>query len=107
MKPEPKYIEPLSMKVTTINGWHHAQLSKDGKVIDEMRCDDKRDIKWICREMLRWFSKMGGCSRWAESARNRHNEVDERGQHGNIQKIIKEVDGTRHYSSYGTKYRKD
>lgn len=61
----------LKIKVTKIRSWWHARLFQDDRVIDEYRCDDSRDIKWICREMLRWFDKMGGMSKWASAARKR------------------------------------
>lgn len=63
----------LEIKVTNIGGDYHARLINDGKVIDEMACKEKRDIGYICREMLRWFSKCGGFNAWAESARTRQN----------------------------------
>lgn len=67
----------LSIKVTTIGGKHCARLLKDGKVIDEMSCELKQDVGYICRTMLRWFCKMGGVSAWAESARRRMTEKPE------------------------------
>lgn len=61
----------LSIKVTRINNRFHARLYQEDKVIDEMACELKCDIGWICREMLRWFDKNGGVSRWAMNARKR------------------------------------
>lgn len=72
----------LAIKVTTIDGIYHARLTKDGQVIDEMACKEKSDIGYICREMLRWFSKLGGVSKWAEASRKRQNE--EKGPEGKI-----------------------
>lgn len=63
----------LSIKVKNINGEFHSRLFKDGKVIDEMSCEIKEDISWCCREMLRWFCKMGGNDPWAKAARKRQN----------------------------------
>lgn len=79
----------LDIKVTFINGWHNARLlNKDtGQEIDHCRCNDKRDIGYMCREMLRWFSKTGGYSKWAESARERHNLQKNRIKYGKIQKV--------------------
>lgn len=79
----------LDIKVTFIKGWWNARLlNKDtGKEIDHMRCNDKRDIGYMCREMLRWFSKCGGYSKWAESARRRHNLSKNRIKFGTIQKV--------------------
>lgn len=59
----------LRIKVTRINRRWHARLYRDGVVIDEMACDNKQGISWICREMLRWFDKLGGISKWAMNAR--------------------------------------
>jgi hypothetical protein len=61
----------LTLKVTTIGKRHVAVLLNDGDKIDTMACSLKRDIGWICREMMRWFSKNGGVSKHAESARRR------------------------------------
>ena len=64
-------IEEPRIKVTRIGNRWHARLLLDESVIDEMSCELKCDIGWICREMLRWYSKIGGVSLLAESARNR------------------------------------
>lgn len=62
------------VKVTKIGNRWHARLIENGKVIDEMACERREDIGWISREMLRWYAKTGGSSRFADSARDRHNE---------------------------------
>lgn len=67
----------LRIKVTALGNRHHARLLKDGVVIDEMSCELKQDVGYICRDLLRWFSKLGGVSAWAESARRRMNEKQE------------------------------
>ena len=36
-----------------------------------MACISKLDIGWICREMLRWYDKNGGISKFAVAARKR------------------------------------
>ena len=61
-----------TIKVTKIKNRWHSRLMLNDKVIDEMACKDSRDIGWICREMLRWYSKTGGVSQYAEEARKRH-----------------------------------
>lgn len=62
----------LQIKVTKIKNRYHARLIDfDGSIFDEMACSYKLDIGWICREMLRWYSKLGGVSDFAESARDR------------------------------------
>lgn len=60
--------------VTTINGRYHARCMQEGKVVDEMACELQEDITFICRTLLRWYTKMGGESTYASSARNRLNE---------------------------------
>jgi hypothetical protein len=46
-------------------------LTVKGKIMDSTACALKRDIGWMCREMLRWYDKLGGTSKWAKSARRR------------------------------------
>lgn len=63
-------IEP-EIKVTRIGERWHARLLIDKAVHDEMACANRQDIGWICREMLRWFCKLGGVSKFASAARKR------------------------------------
>lgn len=65
----------VEVKVTKIGKRWHARLVRTGHILDEMACSNKRDIGYICREMLRWFSKLGGVSKLAESARRRQKGV--------------------------------
>jgi hypothetical protein len=66
----------MKLKVTRIGDRYHARLIIDNDVVfDEMACSLKRDIGWICREMLRWYSKLGGVSEFAESARDRQRKT--------------------------------
>ncbi len=60
------------IKVTRIGKKWHARLIENDYVLDEMACQNKLDIGWICREMLTWYSKLGGVSDFAEAARERH-----------------------------------
>lgn len=64
-------MEEYDIKVTRIADKWHARLFKGNCLQDEMACKDKSDIGWICREMLRWESKTGADSDFAESARKR------------------------------------
>ena len=64
--------ETLSIKTTRINDRWHARLYKKEKIVDEMACNDRRDIGYICKEMLRWYDKMGGVSDMATSSRRRN-----------------------------------
>ena len=70
------YKEPLSVKVTAMKNHFIATLYNEGKVRDRRVVFRKCDIGYACRDMMRWFSKMGGISKWAEAARRRHNEKD-------------------------------
>ncbi len=58
--------------VTHINHRWHARLIVGGEVFDEMACELKCDIGFICREMYRWYDKTGGVSQAAAAARHRH-----------------------------------
>ena len=66
-----KPVYELSVKVTRIGKRWVATLTVGGKEYDRMACGLKSDIGWICREMLRWYGKLGGNSAWAASARRR------------------------------------
>ena len=61
----------VEVKVTRIATRWHARLWVDGKVHDEMACQCREDIGFICRTMLRWFDKMGGVSAFAHASRHR------------------------------------
>lgn len=78
-------MEP-EIKVTKIKDRWHARLTYKGQVWDEMACDSRVDIGYICRIMMRWFDKCGGCSKVASDSRTRLNqkETNHRGPVGNI-----------------------
>jgi hypothetical protein len=63
--------EDYEIKVTNINKKYHARLLNNKVVINEMSCDLKEDIGYICREILRWACKMGSIDKFASSARER------------------------------------
>ena len=65
----------LNIKVTFIKNRGHARLLEGSKILDEMACSTRQDIGWICREMLRWYDKNGGISKWASEARKRQNDT--------------------------------
>lgn len=67
-------MDDLDIKVTRIANRWHARLLVDGEMRDEMACELRCDIGWICREMLRWFDKVEGCSAFAAAARDRQKE---------------------------------
>ncbi len=61
----------LDIKVTRIKPRWHARLYVNNIFFDEMACDKIIDIGYICRTMLRWYDKGGGCSAFAYAARHR------------------------------------
>ncbi len=64
-------IEPR-IRVTRIGTRWHARLLWKGQILDEMSCELQCDIGWMCREMLRWYCKLGGGdSAYADAARTR------------------------------------
>ena len=71
METEERYIEPLSIKVRKIGKNYHCRLFCLGKVHDEKVCQKKIDISQNCRDMLRWYDKLGYLpySRWADWSR--------------------------------------
>jgi hypothetical protein len=64
----------LEIRVTRIKDRWHARLIVNGQVRDEMACDTQCDIRLICREMLRWYDKLGGTSKYADRSRHRLKE---------------------------------
>ena len=69
-------LSNLSVEVKRINNrWHARVLKNDSQILDEMACERREDIGWICREMLRWVDKNGfDADKFSESARKRKNE---------------------------------
>jgi hypothetical protein len=63
--------EKLRTKVTYIHNRYHIRLLEEDLLINEMACKLKEDIGWCCREILRWYEKLGGISKMAEASRNR------------------------------------
>lgn len=63
----------ISIKVTTINGKHHARLfDTSGNLYEEMICECKQDIGYICQQFCRNYDKFGPSdSARAEAARMR------------------------------------
>ena len=65
--------ERWQIKVIRIKRRWHARLFDEGVLRDEMACECREDIGWICREMMRWQDKAGGDVR-TSSARRRINQ---------------------------------
>jgi hypothetical protein len=82
-------MEPLSTKMTFINGWYHCRLFNKGELHQELRCSDKRDVGYAFRYMMRWYDKMGGVSKWAMKARERHNEPQNQRTYGDVEYVRK------------------
>ena len=70
-KPTVRSDDKLSVVVTREGSRWVGVLSVNGKEYDRSACALKSDIGWMCREMLRWYDKLGGNSAWAKSARRR------------------------------------
>lgn len=71
-------MEP-EIKVTRIANRWHARMTVGGEIRDEMACELRVDIGSICREMLRWYQKLGGRS-VAASARKRQTASGAKGK---------------------------
>jgi len=90
---EENYIEPLSIKVTKIGKKWHCRLFKLKKLFDESTCEKKSDIGRCCRDMLRWYDKMGNepFSRWADWSRHNNKESYRQNyeEMGKIENVVK------------------
>jgi hypothetical protein len=64
-------METLTTKVTKINGRYHCRLLNKTKVVDEMACEERVDIGYCMRWMLRMHDKCGGVSLMADASRHR------------------------------------
>jgi hypothetical protein len=62
--------------VRCINGRYHVRVLLDGVVNQEAVCESKLNIGWTARSLLRWEDKCGNISKFAHSARERHNRKD-------------------------------
>ncbi len=58
--------------VTNINGRYHIRVIQTGHVRDEMAVEDRRDIGWACREVLRWQAKLGSTADVVLASRQRN-----------------------------------
>ncbi len=78
-----------NIKVTRIANEWHVRLNFDGKVMSEMSCQNRLDIGWCCRQLMRWHDKCGGSGIVAHHSRQRLNlkETNYRGPVGKIKYI--------------------
>lgn len=60
----------MHISITNINRKFHARLYNENILLDEMACDLRCDIGFICREMLRWQDKINP-TKQTTFARNR------------------------------------
>lgn len=63
------------VKVSRINNRYHVRIFLNGKINQEAVCN-KENIGFTCRSLLRWEDKCGNMSKYASSARERHNKKD-------------------------------
>lgn len=68
------------IKVTRINKRYHARLFVNGDLYDEMACEYRTDVGFICRQMLRNADKMGVYNAHTESARKRITSTNTHGK---------------------------
>lgn len=62
--------------VRKIGDGYNVRVFVNGKLNQEARCNNKSDIGYTCRSLLRWEDKCGNISQYASSARERHNRKD-------------------------------
>lgn len=61
--------QDLEIKVTRIADRWHARVFSGDMVLDEMACKEKRDIGYICRELLAFQGRLGWNTPRVEAAR--------------------------------------
>jgi hypothetical protein len=76
------YLSPIKMiqgnvehtvKVTHLGGGvYGCRVFLNGVLNAENRCKGKANIGSACRDLLRWESKLGNWSKYADSSRSRH-----------------------------------
>lgn len=62
--------------VRCIAGNFYVRVFLNGKLNQEAVCYNRSDIGWTARSLLRWEDKCGNISKFASSARERHNRKD-------------------------------
>lgn len=61
-----------SIKVTKIKNRYHCRLFRLDKAIDEVACELRLDIGYVCRDMLRTVDKCGCGDDFTSAARYRN-----------------------------------
>jgi hypothetical protein len=65
------------IKVTFLGkGWGVRCFRPDGHIWDETFVETRLEIGPACRDMLRWWDKLGGVSKYADRARHRSTEKE-------------------------------
>jgi len=66
-------VDP-TIKVTSFGGKFFGVrcFSPAGKVFDSQVAKTREEVGDICRDMLRWWDKLGGSSRYASNSRDRN-----------------------------------
>lgn len=72
--------EKLTTKTTNINGNYHTRLYNGDTLVSEMACKLKEDVGYCCRELLRWYDKLGGTSKMADASRGRNKNISPKGK---------------------------
>ena len=62
--------------VRNINGRFHVRVFLNGILNQEAVCENRKDIGWTARSLLRWEDKCGNISQFAGAAGERHNRKD-------------------------------
>ena len=64
------------VQVRKIGDGYNVRIYTNGELNQEARCQSKADIGYTARSLLRWEDKCGNISKFAHSARERHNRKD-------------------------------
>jgi hypothetical protein len=67
------------VKVTRIGNVYHCRVFTNGELNQEAIAQNRSEISYVCKSLLRWEDKCGNISKFASSARERLNkEIDQR-----------------------------
>ena len=59
------------VKVNRIGNVYHCQVFTNGELNQEAIAEDRSQISYVCKSLLRWEDKCGNISDYASSARRR------------------------------------
>lgn len=67
------------VKVTRIGNVYHCRVYTNGVLNQEAIAENRNQIGYVCKSLLRWEDKCGNISKFASAARERLNkEIDQR-----------------------------